>query len=614
MIRNMIRLAILAILFGAMSCSGKIKVAPLLILATNHDFGTYASEILKTEGFHEFELDSFAGGKIAPSYLAQFDLIMLAESGIDPKERKLIENYVKNGGNLIAFHPDPELSELFGIKPAGGNITEGYIKIDTTTEQGKGLTSKFLQIHGAADQYTLNGGKIIGTLSADKASGKEFPAVVSYDCEKGHTVAFLYNLPKNIVFTRQGNPLFAGIEKDGIPGLRGMDMFTEGWLDHSNNTINQADEQMVLLSHCIEKMNDKFMPLPRFWYFPDTLKCIVTLTNDGEYKTEADFEPQFRDVDSMGAKMSIYIIGVDNVSRAWVDKWTARGFEISGHPDDTKEAANPGWSNMDSVLAARKKEIAGKYGLPMRTNVNHWFVWCGKDKDGIQDFGAEARLEEKNGIEMDINYAHYDMKSNQGEYFLGPTGIYQGNFTGSGQVMKFADIRGNVVNVYQHFNAVYDQEYNESHDPEGFYNCFKGLMDRSLHNEVYSFISVKSHNDEYYFSKLPLMRMLAYANSNCVPVWTELKLLDFVKMKDQASFTGFRWSDDLLQFSLNSTLKHSNGLTFMVPFNNRNMKIKDISGNGKDLPFIIRHIKGSDYAMATVRPGENYRIAVKYAK
>ena len=68
-----------------------------------------------------------------------------------------------------------------------------------------------------------------------------------------------------------------------------------------------------------------------------------------------------------------------------------------------------------------------------------------------------------------------------------------------------------------------------------FINCFKGLMDRSLNNEVYSFISVKSHNDEYYFSKIPLMKMLAYANSNGVPVWTSLKLLDFIKMRDEAS-------------------------------------------------------------------------------
>ena len=67
---------------------------------------------------------------------------------------------------------------------------------------------------------------------------------------------------------------------------------------------------------------------------------------------------------------------------------------------------------------------------------------------------------------------------------------------------------------------MYDQQYNENHDPEGFFNCFKGLMDRSLNDEVYSFISVKSHNDEYYFSKTPLMKMLAYANSNGIPVWT----------------------------------------------------------------------------------------------
>ena len=64
-----------------------------------------------------------------------------------------------------------------------------------------------------------------------------------------------------------------------------------------------------------------------------------------------------------------------------------------------------------------------------------------------------------------------------------------------------------------------------------YYNCFKGLMDRSLDNEVYSFISVKAHNNEYYFSEKPLMKMLDYANSKGIPVWTELKLLDFLKQK-----------------------------------------------------------------------------------
>jgi hypothetical protein len=353
-------------------------------------------------------------------------------------------------------------------------------------------------------------------------------------------------------------------------------------------------------------------PLPRFWYFPDTLKCLITLTNDGEYKSENDFDPQFRDVDSMGAKMSLYLLGADKVSRGWVEKWTAKGFEIAGHPDDTREAGNPTWNRMDSAISNRKQEIAYSYNLPMRTNVNHWFVWCGKDSEGRQEFAAEAMLEEKNGVEMDVNYAHYDIKSNQGEHFLGPQGTDQGNFTGSGLIMKFSDSRGKAIDVYQHLNAVYDQEYNESQNPEGFFNCFKGLVDRSLHNEVYSFISVKSHNDEYYFSKPPLLKMLAYANQQRIPVWTELKLLDFLKMKDEATFSHISWWNNKLTFDINSTLKNSNGLTFMVPFENKGSRVKRISLDGIYTRFITRSVKGSGYAFVTLEPGLKHSIVVNY--
>jgi len=610
--RKILHFAIFILLSGVISCSGKIQTPPLLILATDTDFGAYTEEILKTEGFNEIAVDSLSGEKVTASYLTKFDLVILAESKINPVKLNLVREYVKNGGKLIALHPDPELAELFGVIPLGKNITGGYIQIDTTIEQGKGLSSRLLQFHGNADCYTLNGAQKLAGLLYNKMSGESYPAVVTNNYMKGNTVAFLYNLPQSIVYSRQGNPLNAGIEKDGIPGLRGMDLFTDGWLDTSNSTINQADEQMVLLSHCIEKMMSDTRPLPRFWYFPDTLKCLVTLTNDGEYKSENDFEPQFCAVDSMGAKMSLYILGVDKVSRAWVQKWTAKGFEIAGHPDDTKEAGNPTWNRMDSVISNRKKEITASYGLPMRTNVNHWFVWCGKDADGKQEFAAEAKLEEKNGIGMDVNYAHYDIKSNQAEHFLGPLGTNQGNFNGSGLVMKFSDSRGKKINVYQHLNAVYDQEYNESHDPEGFFNCFKGLMDRSLHNEVYSFISVKSHNDEYYFSKSPLLKMLAYANLNKIPVWTELKLLDFIKMKDEASLTDISWANNKLTFDINSSLKNKLGLTFIVPAEYKGLRVKKISLDGSSAKFLTRSVKGSDYALVTVESGRNHSIVVNY--
>ena len=612
MTRKLLHLAAIILLSGICSCKSKFQKAPVLLLATDTNFGTYTTQILKAEGFNEIAIDSLAGDKVTVSYLTQFDLVILAELKIDHVKLQMIREYVKNGGRLISIHSNPELADLFGIVPNGERISEGYIRIDTSTAQGKGLTFKLLRFHGEADYYTPKGATTLATLFPNKDSGEGFPAVVTNRYEKGQTAAFLYNLPQSIALNRQGNPLYSGIEKDGIPGLRAMDLFTNGWLNNSDNTINQTDEQMALLSHCIENMMAVKKPLPRFWYFPDTLKCLVTLTNDGEYKSESDFEPQFHDVDSMGAKMSLYIIGVDKVSRKWVDKWTARGFEIAGHPDDTREAGNPKWNRMDSAISSRKKEITAKYDLPMRTNVNHWFVWCGKDENDKQEFGAEAKLEEKNGIEMDINYAHYDIKSNQGEHFLGPLGTNQGNFNGSGLIMKFADSKGKTINVYQHLNAVYDQEYNESHDPEGFFNCFKGLMDRSLNNEVYSFISVKSHNDEYYFSKSPLLKMLAYSNQQNIPVWTELKLLDFIKIKDEASFTHLSWVNNKLSFDINSSLNNSNGLTFMVPAEYEGLGVKKIILDGNDARFITRSVKGSHYAFVTIETGIKHSIVVNY--
>ena len=578
--RSIILPAAFVLLSGIAGCARKNATVPISILATDADFGTYTGEILKTEGFNEFKLGSLAGEEITPSYLKRFDLVILAESLTDLPEREMLFEFVNNGGNLIAFRPDLALGELFGILPSGGNIAEGFIGIETTTEQGKGLTSKTIQFHGIADTYTVKGGRTVAALYKDSVTISEFPAVVRNHYGKGHTVAFSFNLPKSIVYTRQGNPQYAGKETDGINGIRAIDLFTGGWLQVSKNTLNQADEQMRLLTHCIETMCHGLKPLPRFWYFPDTLRCLVTLTNDGEYRSETDFEDQFRDVDSLGAKMSIYLLEADKVSKGWTDKWTGKGFEISGHPDDIQEATDPGWNPMNHVLIGKKKEIADKYALSMKTVVNHWFVWCGKDSAGIPEFAAQAELETNNGLELDANYAHYDNPSNQG-HFLGPLGVNQGNFTGSGLVMKFANSKDRILDLYQHLTNVYDQQYMENRDAEGFFNCFKGLMDRSIENEVYSFISIKAHNDEYDFSRKPLMKMLDYANTKRIPVWTAGNLLDFLKMKDEAAFSNMAWSDNRLAFKLTSSLKNANGLTFLLPARHGSTKISCITVDGR---------------------------------
>ena len=545
-------------------------------------------------------------------YLRNFNLVILGKTVPTESQADMFAAFVNAGGNLIAFMPDKRLDGLFGISHTGEIFREGYIQADPNSIQCTGITPQLMQFHGIAGKYELNGGRIMASLLEDKGSPERLPGVVSNEFGKGHAVAFLYNLPRSIVYTRQGNPLFAGIEKDGIPGLRGMDLFTGGWVDTAMNTLNQADQQMALLTNCIRNLNEYIHPLPRMWYFPDSLRCLIVLDNDGEDNNESDFEPQFRDVDSMGAKMTIYIKDVEKVSKEWVDKWTAKGFEIAGHPDDTQNAGLPSWNSMDRALATRMNQMKTLYGLEVRTNVNHWFVWCGNDENGNQDFGAQARLEEKHGIGMDANYAFYDMDSNQPEHYLGSLGTRQGNYTGSGLVMKYADVHGRTVNVYQRYNAIYDQQYNESNDPEGFFDAFRGLVDRSLNEDVYSIVSIKAHNNEYYFSKESLMKMLDYANTRGIPVWTALNLLDFLKMKDEASFSDFSWSDNRLSFRLNSSLTHSSGLTFLIPVKHGDTKISSITKDGGTAYFSIRKVKGVDYAFVTVRGGTDYDFVITY--
>ena len=145
---------------------------PILILATNYNFGLYTEEILKAEGFNEFQIHSASDKKINLTYLKKFDVVILAESILTAKQQTMFARYVKEGGNLIAFKPDKKLSDVFGIEYTGGTIDEAYILINTNTEIGKGLTLQSLQFHGSADKYIVKAGKIIADLYKNAVTSK----------------------------------------------------------------------------------------------------------------------------------------------------------------------------------------------------------------------------------------------------------------------------------------------------------------------------------------------------------------------------------------------------------------------------------------------------------
>src|SRR5262249_40384158 len=105
----------------------------------------------------------------------------------------------------------------------------------------------------------------------------------------GQAIAFTYDLAKSIVYTRQGNPAWAGQKRDGdIPPIRPDDLFygnaasdpEPDYVNLNKVAIPQADEQLRLLTNIILAGNYDHKPLPRFWFLPKGLKATVVMTGD----------------------------------------------------------------------------------------------------------------------------------------------------------------------------------------------------------------------------------------------------------------------------------------------------------------------------------------------
>ena len=312
------------------------------------------------------------------------------------------DTWVAGGGKLIAFRPDKALAALCGLTDTvpSGTISEGYLGVNTTTSIGQGVVGDTIQFHGTADQYTLSGATTLATLYSNATTATAYPAITRYTRGSGQVVVFTFDLAKSIVLMRQGNPAWAYTEGDGITGIRASDMFVHSgqpnWVDTSKLLIPQADEQMHVLSHAIEQLNNA--PMPRMWYFPGLTKGALIMTGDSEGCDDACVNAPMADVNSHGGTYTAYLLGTPN-SLASVTAWGTAGNGVAPHYDDTANATNPTVTNMDAVYDAATPIFISTYGVTPRTARNHWIVWTG--------WSEQAEIEVDHGIGLDTNYYHY---------------------------------------------------------------------------------------------------------------------------------------------------------------------------------------------------------------
>ena len=218
-------------------------------------------------------------GPVTSGALAGHDTVILADGSIADAEVTLLTNWVQSGGNLIAMRPDKKLAGLLGLSDLGGTRANQYLKVDTGTAAGAGIEPQSLQFHGTADRYSLTGGTALARLWSNATTATSEPAVTLRDvgAAGGQAAAFTYDLARSVVYTRQGNPAWAGQKRDPRPfGIRPTDLFygnkagdpQPDWVDMSKIDVPQADEQQRLLANLITEVNRDKAPLPRFWYLP----------------------------------------------------------------------------------------------------------------------------------------------------------------------------------------------------------------------------------------------------------------------------------------------------------------------------------------------------------
>lgn len=563
-----------------------------VVTSSANPYSKYLAEILRTEGLNEFT--TIDVGAVSSTTLAAYDVVVLGAVTVTAAQASTLSDWVNAGGNLIALRPNSTMSSLLGITAAGATLTDGYLKVDTATTPGAGIVSDTIQYHGDADRYSLTGAQSIATLYSNATASTANPAVTlrNVGANGGQAAAFTYDLAKSVVLTRQGNPSWAGQERDSQAPIRSDDMFFGGtqtdWVNLNKVAIPQADEQQRLLANLIQVTNRDRKPLPRFWYFPRNLKAVVIATGDdhGNGGTAGRFDQYLANspagcsvADWTCARFSSYVYPSTPLSNAAATSYTNQGFEVGVHVQNGCSNFTPGSlaSSYASDLASWKARFTSQPAPS--SNRYHCIVYS--------DWASQPKTELANGMRLEGNYYYWP-----GTWVQNRPGF----MTGSGMPMRFADTDGTMIDVYQATSQMTDESdqvypftintlLDSAQGPLGYYGAFNANM----------------HTDSA--TTAPSDAVLQSALSRGVPLVSGRQMLTWLDGRNASSFGALSWSANTLSFTV-SVGTGANGLTGMVPTDGPNGTVlTGLSRGGSAVGYTTSTIKGLGYATFSAGAG-----------
>ena len=581
-------------------------------------FGAYLGEALRAEGINAFQFESVTS--VEADTLSHFSLVLLPPMTLTAGQASALSDYVLAGGALIAMRPDASIAPLFGVRPAAGATSGGYLVV-----RGEAIP---LQVHAEASHYTLDGAEAIAELYRDRSTPTGFPAIATYESGGGRTAMFAFDLAFSIALLRQGNPSAANQEHDGAAGVRANDMFVS-WIDLDNIDLPQADTQARLLVTLIESALRDRMPLPRLWHFPGNARSLIVLTGDAHAVPDTFIEETLQLAESYGGCGTVYytppmdesaigglrrslarlplmgFLAPDRGGRPTPDTvqaWRARGHEFGMHPY-VEDGVDEGYVR---CLRAFRREGYAPASPTVRTHRILWSGWV-----------ETARVQARRGLRMNVDYYHV------GPAFQAADGSWPaGHFIGSGLPMKFVDEQGEIVDVYQQPTQLVDEHWLATTnrgwaglDGEQAAQVARGLIDRCV-DGAYAALAIQYHMDfssrdkpDYRNANHWLESILSYARDKGLPIWSAERWLAFVEARHDLQVSDLRWdaASTTLSFGLHAPQPFPAPFSILVPAEFGGQRLAEAQVDGRP----ARHTTDGRYAWIEMT-AESRAVTARY--
>jgi len=570
---------------------------PILVIGkASNPFTRYYAEILRAEGLTQFTVKDIS--TVSAATLASYDVAILGDMSLTSAQVTMLSTWVNGGGDLVAMRPDKQLAGLLGLTDTGTTLSNAYLKVDSSSGPGRGIVDQTMQFHGAADRYALNGATSVADLYSTATAATTAPAVTmrSVGSQGGRTAAFTFDLAKSVVYTRQGNPAWAGQERDGTSPIRSDDLFfgaaagdsQPNWVDLGKVAIPQADEQQRLLVNLLGTLTADKKPIPRFWYLPRGLKAAVIMTGDDHAGggTAGRFDG-FRSASPAGCSVAqwecirgtSYVFPNSPLTNAQAVGYNADGFEVGLHVNTGCGDYTP--ASLESDFTDQLLDWSDRYSsLPAptteRTHCITWSDWVGTPK---VEFG--------HGMRLDTNY-----------YYWPPGWVANvpGLFTGSGMPMRFADTDGSLIDVYQSTTQMTDES------GQTFPFTIDTLLDRALGaTGYYGAFNANMHTDEV--TSAGANAIVNSAKARGVPVVSSRQMLTWLDGRNGSTFESLSWADGRLSFKL-GVGAGATGLRAMLPASFGGAALKTVSRDGNAVTLTRETIKGVEYAFFAAAAGQ----------